>query len=157
DAGLGQSAGRTDDDVRLPQVEIALEQAIRQARVPRRTHRPASAERSPPASHGVGLLRTKDCGKSWRTTVPARNGARRSTTGAKGRVGGLSMDLRGARTLVTGATGGLGAAIARACAARGAKVVLTGRRPEPLAMLASELDAEMIVADLADRDEVDRV
>ncbi len=63
------------------------------------------------------------------------------------------MELRGARTLVTGATGGLGAAIARACTARGAEVIVTGRQEEPLDALARELGAEAIVADLANRDD----
>ena len=67
------------------------------------------------------------------------------------------MDLSGARTLVTGATGGLGAAIARACAARGATVIVTGRRAEPLAALAAELGAEPVVADLARHDDVARL
>jgi len=67
------------------------------------------------------------------------------------------MDLRGARMLVTGATGGLGAAIARACSARGADVIVTGRRPERLAALAAELNAGSIVADLSSRDDVDRL
>lgn len=67
------------------------------------------------------------------------------------------MDLQGARTLVTGATGGLGAAIARACVTRGAKVVLAGRRAEALADAATELGAEHVVADLANRDDVARL
>lgn len=67
------------------------------------------------------------------------------------------MDLRGARTLITGATGGLGVAIARSCAARGAKVILTGRREGALRGLAGELGAEVVVADLADRDDVARL
>jgi uncharacterized protein len=67
------------------------------------------------------------------------------------------MDLRGARTLVTGATGGLGAAIASAFAARGAEVIVTGRRAKPLEALAQELGAESVVADLTDRADVDRL
>jgi short-subunit dehydrogenase len=67
------------------------------------------------------------------------------------------MELRGARTLVTGATGGLGAAIARACAHRGAKVIVAGRRQEPLDALAQELGAESVVADLTNRDDVARL
>jgi NADP-dependent 3-hydroxy acid dehydrogenase YdfG len=65
------------------------------------------------------------------------------------------MDLDGARTLVTGATGGLGAAIARACVARGAQLIITGRREEPLSALAAELGAQCVVADLADHDDAD--
>jgi uncharacterized protein len=71
--------------------------------------------------------------------------------------GGGGMDLCGARTLVTGATGGLGAAIARACAARGAHVIVSGRRLEPLRALAEQLGVESVVADLANRDEVARL
>lgn len=65
-------------------------------------------------------------------------------------MGKKSLDLRGARALVTGATGGLGHAIARALHAEGAGLVLTGRRAEPLADLAAELGAQTVTADLAD-------
>jgi short-subunit dehydrogenase len=63
------------------------------------------------------------------------------------------MDLEGARALVTGATGGLGAAIARKLHARGAVVVLSGRRGDVLERLRGELGhgAEVLVADLSDR------
>jgi uncharacterized protein len=62
--------------------------------------------------------------------------------------------LAGARALVTGATGGIGGAIARAVHARGATVLLTGRRDELLDRLASDLGerAETLAADLAERD-----
>ena len=66
-------------------------------------------------------------------------------------------DLISGRVLVTGATGGLGQAIARAFAARGATLVLTGRRTSVLEPLAEELGARAIVCDLADRDEVERL
>src|SRR4051794_19163651 len=68
--------------------------------------------------------------------------------------GGGTVQLRGARTLVTGATGGLGAAIARSCVARGAQVVVTGRREAPLRVLAEEIGAEALVADLTNRADV---
>ena len=48
----------------------------------------------------------------------------------------------------TGATGGIGHAIARALHARGAKLILTGRRSEVLAPLAAELDAQALTVDL---------
>ena len=60
------------------------------------------------------------------------------------------MRLGGRTVLLTGATGGLGGAIARELAARGARLVLTGRRMDALAALADELGARAIVSDLAD-------
>jgi short-subunit dehydrogenase len=59
--------------------------------------------------------------------------------------------------LVTGASGGLGRAIARALAARGVKLVLTARRVDALEALATELDARTIIADLAQPGDVDRL
>jgi short-subunit dehydrogenase len=59
-------------------------------------------------------------------------------------------DLDGARALVTGATGGLGPVIATALQERGAQLVLTGRRADPLGELAARLGAHAVVADLSD-------
>src|SRR5688572_5868509 len=67
------------------------------------------------------------------------------------------MELTGARVLLTGATGGLGEAIARALSERGAALVLSGRRVEALDALASELGATAVPCDLSDRAEVDRL
>ena len=56
---------------------------------------------------------------------------------------------------MTGATGGIGAAIARALDARGAQLVLTGRREEQLAELKTSLggeQVELVPLDLAERD-----
>ena len=60
--------------------------------------------------------------------------------------------LDGKAALVTGATGGIGAAIARALHAQGARVALTGRRESELAALAAELGegAFVLPADLTD-------
>jgi short-subunit dehydrogenase len=60
------------------------------------------------------------------------------------------MNLSGAHVLLTGATGGLGHAIARALAERGATLTLTGRRVELLEPLAEELGGRAAAADLAD-------
>ncbi|HEX6585091.1 MAG TPA: SDR family NAD(P)-dependent oxidoreductase [Thermoleophilaceae bacterium] len=64
------------------------------------------------------------------------------------------MQLAGARVLVTGATGGIGGAIARALHERGARVLLSGRRRDVLEALAERLGerAEVVVADLAERE-----
>jgi 3-oxoacyl-[acyl-carrier protein] reductase len=49
------------------------------------------------------------------------------------------FDLSGKTALVTGASGGIGAAIARALHAQGATVILSGTRAEQLGNLATEL------------------
>jgi short-subunit dehydrogenase len=67
------------------------------------------------------------------------------------------MDPRGARALITGATGGLGHAIAASLATLGAELVVTGRKADVLDDLAQRLDAEPIVADLRDRSDLERV
>lgn len=65
------------------------------------------------------------------------------------------FDLTGKTALVTGATGGIGGAIAQALHAQGATVGITGRNKERLDFLAAELGGERVhcfVADLADSD-----
>jgi short-subunit dehydrogenase len=62
------------------------------------------------------------------------------------------VKLDGARVLLTGATGGLGQAIARGLAARGARLTLTGRRAEVLEPLAAEVGGRVIVSDLSEPD-----
>ena len=64
------------------------------------------------------------------------------------------FDLSDNSALITGASGGIGAAIARALHARGATVVLHGTRAERLAALAEELGdrAPVVTANLSDRD-----
>jgi short-subunit dehydrogenase len=63
------------------------------------------------------------------------------------------MELSGRTALLTGATGGLGRAIAKALAAGGATLVLSGRKREALEALAAELPGEghrVAPADLAE-------
>ena len=62
------------------------------------------------------------------------------------------MNLAGRTALVTGATGGLGQAIARALVRRGASVVLTGRRADVLEPLAEETGGRALECDLSDRE-----
>ncbi len=62
------------------------------------------------------------------------------------------FDLTGKTALVTGASGGIGGAIARALHAQGASVALSGTRVEPLEALAAELGARahVLACDLGD-------
>ena len=60
------------------------------------------------------------------------------------------MEIDGARALVVGATGGLGSAVARELAARGAALALSGRDADALAGLAGEVGATAVVADLTE-------
>jgi short-subunit dehydrogenase len=61
------------------------------------------------------------------------------------------MNLGGQTALITGASGGLGHAIARALAGRGARVILTARRAEVLETLAQETGGRAVACDLSDR------
>lgn len=63
------------------------------------------------------------------------------------------MELAGRTALLTGATGGLGRAIAKAMADRGAKLALSARKAEALEQLASELPGDghrVLPSDLAE-------
>ncbi|MET8157968.1 SDR family NAD(P)-dependent oxidoreductase [Sphaerisporangium sp. NPDC005289] len=68
-----------------------------------------------------------------------------------------AFDLSGRKAFVTGASRGIGRAIALAYAEAGADLVLVARSPEPLAQVAKEVEAlgrsaHVIPADLSDRD-----
>jgi len=65
----------------------------------------------------------------------------------------MMFDLTGRSAFVTGASGGIGAAIARALAAQGASVALGGTRLEPLQALAAEIGdkAHIVTAYIGDR------
>ncbi len=67
------------------------------------------------------------------------------------------FDLTGKTALVTGATGGIGGAIARALHRQGATVALSGTRKEVLDQLAGELGsrAHVLPCNLADKDDVE--
>ena len=65
------------------------------------------------------------------------------------------MRLAGQHAVVTGGGTGIGAAIARALAAEGAKLTLVGRRREPLEEVAARIGALVAPADVTDRTQVE--
>ena len=67
------------------------------------------------------------------------------------------MKLTGSTALITGASGGIGQAIARRLTAAGSSLTLSGRRADVLEPLAEQLGARLCAADLADRAAVDRL
>lgn len=67
------------------------------------------------------------------------------------------MQLRGSTVLITGATGGLGTAIARGLHAEGATLVLSGRNRALLDPLAAELGATAAPCDLTDRAQLNQL
>ena len=69
------------------------------------------------------------------------------------------FDLTGQKALVTGASGGIGGAIARALHAQGATVALAGTREAALSAVAAELGdrSHILIADLSQPDEPERL
>lgn len=69
------------------------------------------------------------------------------------------FDLKGKKALITGATGGIGSAVARALARQGATVGLSGRRKDTLKTLAAEIGNGAVAApaDLARAGEAGRL
>jgi short-subunit dehydrogenase len=83
--------------------------------------------------------------------APGRAGARRAVTLA------AAMSLLSGHVLITGATGGIGRAIARSFAGRGATLTLTGRKVDVLEPLAQEVGGRAVACDLSDRAELERL
>jgi len=65
------------------------------------------------------------------------------------------MELAGKRVLITGASRGIGQALAERFTAAGARVALVARSEGPLKELADRLGGTAHPADLADRDQLD--
>jgi uncharacterized protein len=85
-------------------------------------------------------------------SAPPRRVSPRLRRGARSR-----LQLAGATALVTGATGGLGGAIASALRDRGVELIVSGRRAAELGSVAATLRARAVVADLAVREDVERL
>jgi short-subunit dehydrogenase len=68
-----------------------------------------------------------------------------------------AMSLVSGKVLVTGASGGIGQAIVQAFAARGAELIVSGRRTDVLEPLATRVGGRAIRCDLANRDDVARL
>ncbi|MFI6867480.1 SDR family NAD(P)-dependent oxidoreductase [Nocardia sp. NPDC050406] len=67
------------------------------------------------------------------------------------------MDLRTAKVLITGATGGIGQVLAEAFAERVDEVVLTGRRTDLLEAVAEKVGGRAVPADLTDRAAIEKL
>jgi 3-oxoacyl-[acyl-carrier protein] reductase len=69
------------------------------------------------------------------------------------------FDLTGKKALVTGATGGIGAGIARAFHKAGAEVAISGRQVDKLEALAAELGerVHVVPCDLANKEQVTKL
>ena len=67
------------------------------------------------------------------------------------------MTLCGRSVLITGGGSGVGADLARGFASAGARVVVAGRRPEPLTRIAAEIGGTAIPTDVTDPDAVARM
>lgn len=67
------------------------------------------------------------------------------------------MQIRGSTVLLTGATGGIGQAVARELHRQGAALVVSGRNANLLDELVRELDARAVRADLSRREDVERL
>jgi short-subunit dehydrogenase len=65
------------------------------------------------------------------------------------------MKLDGARVVITGASRGIGEQLARACAAKGAQVVVVARSTEALQKLAADIGGEAFTADLSDPSQIE--
>ena len=71
----------------------------------------------------------------------------------------MMFDLTGMTALVTGASGGLGSSIAKALAAQGARLALSGSNAAKLEAFAKELggDHVALVCNLSNSEEVDQL
>jgi short-subunit dehydrogenase len=95
-------------------------------------------------------------------TCDAEIGETRVITGHSRQPGVVAFSAAGKRVLITGASSGVGAALARALAAQGAVVGLIARRRDRLAQVLADCrqdspEATMWVADLAETSAIDRL
>jgi short-subunit dehydrogenase involved in D-alanine esterification of teichoic acids len=109
----------------------------------------------PQPLRAVDWLR-KSCATARRVVCAERAGSS-TFTSALFLLWQITMDFSGRKVLVTGASSGVGHALARRFAARGCRLVLSGRDLERLHRVARETAGVALPADLTRRDEVSRL
>src|SRR6516225_2720152 len=67
------------------------------------------------------------------------------------------MRVQGQHTVVTGATRGIGRAVAAELAGRGARLTVVGRSADSVTAVADELGAHGVAADLAEVSQIDEL
>src|SRR5436305_14183382 len=128
--------------------------------MPEPRERPISGSRLPPKrSSAIRRIRTM-CHGCVRPVMPGR--VARFHAGGDGDSWGVKKRLSDQVIVVTGASSGLGRAVALLARARGAKVVVTARSAEALDACARALEgagaeAVAVLADCAAQDEVQQV
>jgi 3-oxoacyl-[acyl-carrier protein] reductase len=66
------------------------------------------------------------------------------------------MNLKDSKILITGGSSGIGKAIAKLCAEKGAKVLITGRDKSKLELVAKTFDINFVHADVANEVDIDK-